>query len=63
MAKFNHASDKLSTVTVHRRTIIQVDRSFFDVWIPLSVLMPPRFQTIHNKVGGFMRRSYPYNDV
>src|SRR2546428_5574898 len=48
MAKFNHASDKLCAMTLHRGTIIQIDSEFLHVRMLMSIVMPPRLQTIHN---------------
>src|SRR6266581_126221 len=67
MAKFNHASDKLCAMTLHRGTIIQIDSEFLHVRMLMSIVMPPRLQTIHNKVRRLMgltkkdRQGVPYH--
>jgi hypothetical protein len=50
MAQFNHASDTLCAMTLHRGTIIHIDREFLHVRMLRSMGMPPRLQTIHHKV-------------
>jgi len=37
-------------MTLHRGTIIPIDREFLHVRMLLSMVMPPRLQTIHKKV-------------
>jgi hypothetical protein len=54
MAKFTHASDQLGAMTLHRGTIVQIDREFLHVRMLMSMVMPPRLQTIHNKVRRLM---------
>src|SRR3989442_12788224 len=54
MAKFKHSSDKLCAMTLHRGTIIQIDSEFLHVRMLMSIVMPPRLQTIHNKVRRLM---------
>src|SRR5438552_686709 len=67
MTKFDYASDKLCAMTLHRGTIIQIDREFLHVRMLMSMVMPPRLQTIHNKVRRLMgltkkdRQGVPYH--
>src|SRR3989441_2645996 len=67
MTKFDYASDKLGAMTLHRGTIIQIDREFLHVRMLMSMVMPPRLQTIHNKVRRLMgltkkdRQGVPYH--
>ena len=67
MTQFNHASDTLCAMTLHRGTIIHIDREFLHVRMLMSIVMPPRLQTIHNKVRRLMgltkkdRQGIPYH--
>ena len=54
MTKFNHASDKLCAMTLHRGTIIQIDSEFLHVRMLMRIVMPPRLETIHNTVRRLM---------
>jgi hypothetical protein len=54
MAPCNHASDTLCAMTLHRGTMIPIDREFLHVRMLRSMVMPPRLQTIHNTVRRLM---------
>src|SRR5712692_9468060 len=51
MAPCNHASDKLGAMTLHRGTLTHIQSEFLHVRMLMSMVMPPRLQTIHNTVG------------
>src|SRR5712692_3935035 len=54
MAPCNHASDKLGAMTLHRGTLIHIESEFLHVRMLMSMVMPPRLQTIHNTVRRLM---------
>src|SRR5207245_480915 len=67
MTQFDSASDKLGAMTLHRGTIIHIDRECLHVRMLMSMVMPPRLQTIHHKVRRLMgltkkdRQGVPYH--
>src|SRR6266851_8004983 len=54
MAQCNHASDKLCAMTLHRVTLIHIEPAFLHVRMLMSMVMPPRLQTIHHTVRRLM---------
>jgi len=50
MTQCNYAPDKLCTMAVHRRAIVSMNGKCIDFWIPMGILIPPKFSTIYNKI-------------
>jgi hypothetical protein len=57
LGKFDHPFNKLGAITANRRTAIEVNEQFIEVWIMDLIVFPLSNQTIDDEITGFRRLS------